>query len=64
MVGWLRIDNKTISVQSNLTGTAIGTELGNIQITDHNKLGEGCAKLTQNSDDKLGESCAKLKQNK
>ena len=28
--GWLDTDNKTISVQLNLTGTATGTELGNI----------------------------------
>ena len=27
--GWLVTDNKTISVQLNLTGTATGTELGN-----------------------------------
>ena len=27
--GWLDTDNKTISVQLNLTGTATGTELGN-----------------------------------
>ena len=26
--GWLDTDNKTISVQLNLTGTATGTELG------------------------------------
>ena len=26
---WLDTDNKTISVQLNLTGTATGTELGN-----------------------------------
>ena len=29
LVGWLETDNKAISVQSNLTGTATGTELGN-----------------------------------
>ena len=29
--GWLETGNKTISVQFNLTGTATGTELGNIQ---------------------------------
>ena len=28
--GWLDTDNKTISVQLDLTGTATGTELGNI----------------------------------
>ena len=28
MGGWLDTDNKTISVQLNLTGTATGTELG------------------------------------
>ena len=28
--GWLDTDNKTISVQLNLTGTATGTELGKI----------------------------------
>ena len=28
--GWLDTDNKTISVQLNLTGTATGTELGRI----------------------------------
>ena len=27
--GWLDTDNKTISVQLNLTGNATGTELGN-----------------------------------
>ena len=27
-MGWLDTDNKTISVQLNLTGTATGTELG------------------------------------
>ena len=27
-VGWLETDNRAISVQSNLTGTATGTELG------------------------------------
>ena len=31
--GWLDTDNKTISVQLNLTGTATGTELGNINLT-------------------------------
>ena len=30
--GWLDTDNKTISVQLNLTGTATGTELGNNEI--------------------------------
>ena len=30
LVGWLETDNRAISVQSNLTGTATGTELGNI----------------------------------
>ena len=29
VAGWLNTDNKTISVQLNLTGTATGTELGN-----------------------------------
>ena len=29
--GWLDTDNKTISVQLNLTGTATGTELGNLK---------------------------------
>ena len=29
-MGWLDTDNRTISVQLNLTGTATGTELGNI----------------------------------
>ena len=29
MGGWLETDNRAISVQSNLTGTATGTELGN-----------------------------------
>ena len=28
--GWPESDNKTISVQPNLTGTGTGTELGNI----------------------------------
>ena len=28
--GWLETDNRAISVQLNLTGTATGTELGNI----------------------------------
>ena len=32
MGGWLDTDNKTISVQLNLTGTATGTELGNKEI--------------------------------
>ena len=27
--GWLETDNRAISVQLNLTGTATGTELGN-----------------------------------
>ena len=31
MGGWLDTDNKTISVQLNLTGTATGTELGKIK---------------------------------
>ena len=30
MGGWLETDNRAISVQLNLTGTATGTELGNI----------------------------------
>ena len=30
MGGWLEADNRAISVQLNLTGTATGTELGNI----------------------------------
>ena len=30
MGGWLDTDNRAISVQLNLTGTATGTELGNI----------------------------------
>ena len=29
--GWFDTDNRAISVQFNLTGTATGTELGNIQ---------------------------------
>ena len=29
MGGWLDTDNRAISVQLNLTGTATGTELGN-----------------------------------
>ena len=29
MGGWLETDNRAISVQLNLTGTATGTELGN-----------------------------------
>ena len=29
--GWLETDNRAISVQLNLTGTATGTELGNKQ---------------------------------
>ena len=28
--GWLETDNRAISVQLNLAGTATGTELGNI----------------------------------
>ena len=32
MGGWLETDNRAISVQLNLTGTATGTELGNIQL--------------------------------
>ena len=28
--GWLETDNRAISVQWNLTGTATGTELGNL----------------------------------
>ena len=31
-VGWLNTDNRAISVQLNLTGTATGTELGNKEI--------------------------------
>ena len=31
-MGWLETDNRAISVQLNLTGTATGTELGNINI--------------------------------
>ena len=31
MGGWLETDNRAISVQLNLTGTATGTELVNIQ---------------------------------
>ena len=31
--GWLETDNRAISVQLNLTGTATGTELGNIYLT-------------------------------
>ena len=34
--GWLDTDNRAISVQLNLTGTATGTELGNKQ--KENKL--------------------------
>ena len=30
LVGWLETDNRAISVQLNLTGTATGTELGKI----------------------------------
>ena len=29
--GWLETDNRAISVQLNFTGTATGTELGNMQ---------------------------------
>ena len=29
-MGWLETDNRAISVQLNLTGTATGTELGNM----------------------------------
>ena len=32
VAGWLDTDNKTILVQLNLTGTAIGTELGNSRV--------------------------------
>ena len=38
--GWLETDNRAISVQSNLTGTATGTELGNLI-----KFGDFCASL-------------------
>ena len=31
-VGWLETDNRAISVQLNLTGTATGTELGNVGV--------------------------------
>ena len=31
-MGWLETDNRAISVQLNLTGTATGTELGKIQL--------------------------------
>ena len=31
-MGWLETDNRAISVQLNLTGTATGTELGKIKI--------------------------------
>ena len=31
MGGWLETDNRAISVQLNLTGTATGTELGNFE---------------------------------
>ena len=30
-MGWLDTDNRAISVQLNLTGTATGTELGNFE---------------------------------
>ena len=44
MGGWLDTDNKTISVQLNLTGTATGTELGNRAKIQHN-WGFGLAEL-------------------
>ena len=31
-VGWLETDNRAISVQLNLTGTATGTELGKMAV--------------------------------
>ena len=34
LAGWLETDNRAISVQLNLTGTATGTELGKIASTD------------------------------
>ena len=37
--GWPEIDNKTISVQLNLTGTATGTELGNIILLEISHAG-------------------------
>ena len=60
--GWLDTDNKTISVQLDLTGTATGTELGNLTIGQcvpcfsepcigktirYNKLGLSCAKVNR-----------------
>ena len=33
MDGWSETDNRAISVQLNLTGTATGTELGNSGVT-------------------------------
>ena len=33
VAGWLDTDNRAISVQLNLTGTATGTELGNMSLT-------------------------------
>ena len=38
MGGWLDSDNKAISVQLNLTGTATGTELGNYDYRSNSKL--------------------------
>ena len=37
--GWLETDNRAISVQLNLTGTATGTELGNKQYWKLLKIG-------------------------
>ena len=33
--GWLETDNRAISVQLNLTGTATGTEIGNNNHNNH-----------------------------
>ena len=38
LVGWLETDNKAISVQSNLTGTSTGTELGNNHLLQHTMI--------------------------
>ena len=35
MGGWSETDNRAISVRLNLTGTATGTELGNIEFKKH-----------------------------